>query len=394
MLERISRYLVAARKKGIIPVFLWQWLQRQGDFIEMRGEKWKLENPYRDAPPVWNGSGCCPYVLGIIKEFWHLHRHYIAACRELDVSYRVLDISGPDWYEVIDKSGCDAFLLWPSVELGIWKQMFDERLWTLVSAGGRRIFPDYESLWMWESKRRIHYWLEANKIPHPKTWLFYDRQDAMDFIDQCDPPIVFKSDLGSGACGVIIFRDRHMLRKHTNICFNKGFTTYRRSPRDREWGSILLQEYLPDAREWRLTRIADSFFGHEKLKVGDFHSGSKKWNCVRPPDKLLSFFKDFTDKGGFLSINADIFITKEGEYLVNELHPLFEMLPPYKSCEIDGQPGRMLYDENTRTWSFEAGDFCQNALCNLRIITLLQLLNKESVIKNTVSAREPAEALA
>jgi hypothetical protein len=53
-------------------------------------------------------------------------------------------------------------------------------------------------------------------------------------------------------------------------------------PRDRQWGSVLFQQYIPDAREWRMIRIGDSFFGYEKIKVGEFHSGSHKWSYSRP----------------------------------------------------------------------------------------------------------------
>ena len=33
----------------------------------------------------------------------------IAACRELDVSYKLLDISGPDWLEVVDSRDATRF---------------------------------------------------------------------------------------------------------------------------------------------------------------------------------------------------------------------------------------------------------------------------------------------
>ena len=66
--------------------------------------------------------------LGVIKEFTGTHSHYIGACRALHIPYKVLDISGPDWMAVIQRSGCQAFLVSPSSELSAWKQMFDERL--------------------------------------------------------------------------------------------------------------------------------------------------------------------------------------------------------------------------------------------------------------------------
>lgn len=179
------------------------------------------------------------YTLGIIKEFWHQHWHYIAACRDLRVSYKFLDISGPNWLQVIEESGCDAFLIRPSVQLSIWKQMFDERIRVIAKDLGKIIFPGSDELWFFESKRRMHYWLQAHGVPHPKTWVFYDLKQALAFADHAELPVVYKSDLGSGASGVRIFRKRDFLSRHIQKCFKQGFTTYRRCR-----GTIVLRARL------------------------------------------------------------------------------------------------------------------------------------------------------
>jgi hypothetical protein len=221
----------------------------------------------------------------------------------------------------------------------------------------------------------MHYWLAANGVPHPKTWVFYDLQQALAFADQVELPIVYKSDLGSGASGVRIFRKRKSLIRHIRRSFNRGFTTYRRCPNDKEWGFVLLQEYLPDAREWRMIRIGDSFFGFEKDKAGDFHSGSHIMLYSRPPSNLLDFVRDVTDKGGFRSIDLDILLVKDGRYLINELQILFGMDDPSEpQCMIDGKEGRMVRDAQSNSWRFEEGSFCRNYLGNLRVETLLAML--------------------
>ena len=83
----------------------------------------------------------------------------MAACRDLRVAYRILDmdISGPDWIETVQNSGCDAFLVWPSVQLSVWEQMYDERLRIIVEDLGKIIYPEYKEIWFYESKRRMHY---------------------------------------------------------------------------------------------------------------------------------------------------------------------------------------------------------------------------------------------
>ena len=370
----INKFILYAKRENFLPDKLKNFIQKHMDVLDLRTASWISKDPYANDPPVSSYESKYPYVLGIIKEFWHMHRHYIAACRDLGVAYKVLDISGPDWQDVIKRSGCDAYLVYPSVQFSIWKQMYDERLRIMVKDMGKIIFPSYDELWIWESKRRMHYWLKANDIPHPKTWVFYNRNEALDFAEKANLPIVFKSDMGSGASGVIIFRKKKFLKKNITRCFKKGFTTGRRGPRDKEWGSILLQEYLPNVKEWRMIKIGNWYFGYEKLKSGDFHSGSHTWSYSMPPSELLFFIKAVTNKNNFLSMDLDVFITSDGRFLVNELQTLFGMNYAREMCVVDNKPGRIFFDLKSNSWQFEQGNFCKNNLCNLRVLTLLEIL--------------------
>ena len=370
----LNAFAIKLRQKGLIPEPVRKFLQRHVDVLDIRMKSWIAKDPFVNDPPYSTYTSDCPYVFGIIKEFWHMHWPFIAACREMKVPYKILDISGPNWIDVIEKAGCDAFLVQPSVQLSIWKQMYDERLSLMAHQMKKILFPSFEELWIWESKRRMHYWMGINNIPHPKTWVFYSKQVALEFVDKIDLPIVFKSDMGSSATGVIIFRDRSKLKRHVAECFKKGFTTYRRAPNDKEWGSVIFQEFIQNAREWRMIRIGNSYFGYEKIKVGDFHSGSHQWRYGLPQSEILDFLKMVTDKGNFLSMDLDVLISEKGELLVNELQTLFGMGNPYEMCVVDDRPGRMTLNMETGKWEFEAGAFCQNFLCNQRVITLMEIL--------------------
>lgn len=224
-------------------------------------------------------------------------------------------------------------------------------------------------------------------MPHPKTWVFYDLRQALAFAEQAELPIVYKSDLGSGASGVRIFRKRTALKRHIRRCFNRGFTTHRRCRNDKEWAFIFLQKYLPDAKEWRVIRIEDSYFAFEKLKRGDYHSGSHERRYGLPPVGLLRFAKGVMDRGCFRSMDLDIFETADGRYFVNEMQAFFGM-SRLEMCIVNGVAGRMLYQRGSHAWVFEAGCFCRNHLCNLRVQTLLMILEGNVVsVENRQNAR-------
>ncbi|MGD8786620.1 MAG: hypothetical protein PVJ60_04280 [Phycisphaerales bacterium] len=380
----VHKFFLWAKHYDIAPEWIARFVLKHTNMLDLRKANWVAKDPHVDAPLVSSYPSKYPYVIGIIKEFCHMHSYYVAACRDLGVSYKVVDISGPNWLEDVEQSDCDAFLVRPSGLASIWKQMYDERLRVIAKDLGKMIFPSYEAIWFYESKRRMHYWLKAHDIPHPKTWIFYDFNQAIDFVEQAVLPIVYKSDFGSGAFGVKIFRDRNALRRHVKRCFKKGCRSYTRCVNDKEWGSVFLQEYLPDVKEWRIIRLGDSYLGYEKLKKGDFHSGSHMWRYGRPSAQLLDFTRYVTNKESFTSMSVDVFITSDGRYLVNELQSLFGVFGLEPQCVVNGKPGRMRWDSKTISWQFQEGSFADNKCCNLRVKILLQQLTEAAKLVSSL----------
>ncbi len=315
------------------------------------------------------------YLLGIIEEFDNNHLPYISTCEALGVHYKTLDISGSDWIKVIQSSGCDAFLVWPSFKVSIQKRMFDERLKIIVDEMHMIIYPTCDEVWLNESKLRMSYWLESHNIPHTKTWVYYSDEQAFKFAENADLPIVVKHDMGSRSAGVEILYNRTELLHYVNNRFGKGLVCRGADSRDSEWGYILFQEFLPDVAEWRMIRIGESYFGHQKLADGAFHSGSGKVGWYNPPIELLDFIRELTDNAGYTAINVDIFETPDGHFVVNEIQSHFAAYIE-SQMYIDGKPGRYLYDYSNEEWRFEEGVFCRNSCCDLRVKELLNQLDR------------------
>ncbi|EDP71463.1 hypothetical protein FBALC1_03227 [Flavobacteriales bacterium ALC-1] len=311
-------------------------------------------------------------VIGIVKERWFLHRFYIKACKEMKISYKVIDLFSHKWLESIEESNLDFIVVRPSVQYTPWKDMVDNRVRLLESLNSIKIFPNTESLWIWESKLRTIEWLKINKIPHPKTEIFYDFNELKRFSNNCSFPLVYKSSIGSGSSGVKLIYNKSQLRKISNRVFNRGIRTYRKHKLDKEHGFVILQDYLSDVKEWRIIRIGDYYFGFEKLKSGEFHSGSQNFGYGMPPKKCLDLVKEVTTAHNFKYVDIDVFITKEGNCLVNEIQPYFGQKDDRELLVVDGESGRLTFDDITKTWNFEKGEFCENNLCNLRVMEMIK----------------------
>jgi hypothetical protein len=319
-----------------------------------------------------------PAIIGIIKEPRKFHYFYIAACEEMDIPYQVIDIMRSDWIDVIKKSGCKGFLVWPSAASTVWKNMYDERLKVIDDELEIAIFPPFNETWVWESKRRMHYWLESNEIKHPNGWVFYDYDEAKSFLDAKKLPLVFKTNHGDSSAGVKIIRKRSQANSVLNMCFGRGTNMGSGFARDIEWGSMFIQEYIANPTEWRMIRIGDSYFGYQKVRKGDFASGSGDAVFKDIPFYILDYIREITDAHKFKSMSFDVLIDENQKMYIIELQSLFGDTKVKRKLMINNNPGRYKYDYNTKQWIFEIGIFDQNNCCNLRVECLLELINHQN----------------
>ncbi len=150
---------------------------------------------------------------------------------------------------------------------------------------------------------------------------------------------------------------------------------------ERHWGYAIFQEYHHDVNEWRMVRVGHSFFGYRKERVGEFHSGSHAWSWLDPPRPLLNLLREVTERGGYTSMDVDIFETTDGRLLVNELQTVFGASTPVDQLRVDGKPGRYVFDAEAKPgvdpWRFEEGDFSRNACCNLRVQYVIDALTRQ-----------------
>jgi hypothetical protein len=135
---------------------------------------------------------------------------------------------------------------------------------------------------------------------------------------------------------------------------------------------IILQEFVQHSFEWRIVRIGDSYFGHQKVKVGEKASGTKGIDYISPPNELLDFVKDICLRYNFNSMAIDLFEVGKGGYLINEMQCIFGHVQAY-ICEHNGSPGRFLFKDDK--WVFEAGLFNTNLSYDLRLGNVISLLS-------------------
>lgn len=341
--------------------------------------------------------------FGILKnEFDDNHDYWAKACTRFGHDFVVIDSLSAHWLELCVEGGVDAILGCPSGRETFYKEMYDEKIYILDKVLKMPVYPSYDETSIHENKKYLSYWLRSNNIPHPKTFVFYELKEALLFAETCKFPVVVKVNIGASGQGVEIIKTKERLIAYIGRAFSSGIrqnwgpnlkmggigkrllkailtpsiikkrlTVYKKVYNEVQRNMVILQYYVEHSYEWRVVKIGDSYFGHQKVKQGDKASGTKGIDYIIPPDSLLNFVRELCEKHNFNSMAVDLFEDGEGGYLVNEMQCIFGHVQDY-ICEKEGKPGRLRFIGER--WVFEEGFFNSNLSYDLRIQNVVNLI--------------------
>ena len=322
------------------------------------------------------------------------------ACRNKKFEYLAIDMLRSDWLLKLKGFNPDFCVSRPPGAIRQQKNIFDEKLYFLTHSTAYQVFPGFLETYIYENKSSLSWFLEINKIPHPKTFVSADKKEANEYIKAAIFPIVAKTFIGAAGSGVQIIHDyaqasdylkkafssgikrrygpnrktgspKKWLRKAINSpsYFFKKLQQYKESNQDVQKNIVLFQEYIPHNYEWRCVRIGESYFAYKKLKIGNQASGSKEFEYGAPPIELLNFTRELCEKFSFNFMAVDLFYNNKVIY-VNELQTIFGHKNAY-ICKVGDKAGRYRYTNNE--WKFEECDFNTNESYDLRLETAIKL---------------------
>jgi glutathione synthase/RimK-type ligase-like ATP-grasp enzyme len=346
------------------------------------------------------------YRVAIVKNETRLdHLPWIDACKRKQdlLNYTVIDITKDNWLTSVCSGEYDLFLLRPPGRAERFKKLYDERVFILSQVLGKRVYPSSTEIYIYENKGLLRDWMIANAIPHPKSYIFYSKEEAFEFVHSTKRfPVVAKTNMGASGNGVVFLNSRQefesyvktaftrgikirsgpnlykgsILKKIKKVFLNKQFIEqriddYKIIAAEAQKGYIFLQEFIPHTYEWRCVRIGESYFAHKKIAKDNRSSGTllKRYDPV--PESLLDFIKVITDNSGIQSTSIDLF-ERGNDYLVNEIQCFFGQSDPYQLI-VNSKPGRYILIENK--WCFEEGDFARNACYDLRLEHAISLIS-------------------
>jgi hypothetical protein len=130
-----------------------------------------------------------------------------------------VDLFRPDFLEQL--VGCDG-LMWWFAHLP-FPRNFAKRLVAALDYGGQLpTFPNHRTCWHFDDKVAQAYLLRAAGLPMPRTWVFWREEDALEFCQQAQFPLVLKLAGGITSENVRLLRNQQEAKHWIERLFGVG----------------------------------------------------------------------------------------------------------------------------------------------------------------------------
>jgi glutathione synthase/RimK-type ligase-like ATP-grasp enzyme len=294
--------------------------------------------------------------VGVVKDFEPYPR-WTKYCRFLEnngFDHSIYNIHAHDWIEraedydvIVGICSCEQFDL----------QEIREKYYFLERHLGKATFPSLDHAMLYEDKRLEYYIAATHGIPFAKTYVSYDREDALALVERLDYPVVSKIVPASGSVGVQLLRTPAQCRRIIRRVFSRnGRKTHCYHFRQKNF--VYFQEYLPnDGYDIRATVIGNWVFGYyRRVLAGDFRaSGMGRADKRALPMEAMKLARRLNAWIKSPMLVVDMVRALDGRYVVIEYSPVCQVEKP-EQLRIDGVPGVYVFTD-ADTCHFQPGKY-------------------------------------
>lgn len=161
--------------------------------------------------------------IGIHYKDNSFSERWVEYCMENKIPWKKVDCYQNDILKQL--SDCDA-LMWHIHQNNPKEILFARQLIYSLMTSGKKVFPDFKTVWHFDDKVGQKYLLEAIGASIPDTWIFYSKSEALSWAEQASFPKVFKLRGGGGSQNVRLVQNRLEAKRLIRKAFKDGFLPY------------------------------------------------------------------------------------------------------------------------------------------------------------------------
>lgn len=163
--------------------------------------------------------------IGIHNSKRGFHPHWVSYCKIKNIPYKLVNCYKSDIIQQL--KGCSA-LLWHHHHNGIKDVLFAKQLLFALQKAGIIVFPDFNTGWHFDDKVGQKYLLEALGLPLINSYVFYEKDDAINWAKSTTFPKVWKLRGGAGSSNVSLVKNKKEAFSKIQKAFETGFESYNR----------------------------------------------------------------------------------------------------------------------------------------------------------------------
>jgi glutathione synthase/RimK-type ligase-like ATP-grasp enzyme len=161
--------------------------------------------------------------IGIHHKESSFSERWISYCNYNRIPWKEVDCYRNDIISQMED--CDG-LMWHINQNNRHEIVFAKQLIYSLIASGKKVFPNFQTVWHFDDKVGQKYLLEGIRAPIPPTYVFYDRKEALKWVSINDFPKIFKLRGGGGSQNVRMVRTRAEAVRMVRKAFGRGFLAY------------------------------------------------------------------------------------------------------------------------------------------------------------------------
>ncbi len=150
--------------------------------------------------------------------------YWMKYCEEHQYEYKTFD---PYDSEIVDKIIDYDIILFDHHQADYRDVLFAKQLLFSLEQAGKVVFPNFRTGWHFDDKLGQKYLFEALGVQAAKSWVFYDKKSAYEWIETTDFPKVFKLRGGAGSANVMLAHNAREAKSFVKRAFGRGFAQFR-----------------------------------------------------------------------------------------------------------------------------------------------------------------------
>lgn len=281
---------------------------------------------------------------------------WIEYCKTNNIEYKIVSAFDSDIIEQL--KDCDIFM-WHHHQSHYKDVLVAKKILAALEHANIKVFPDFKTGWHFDDKIAQKYLFEALDVPLVKSYVYYDKAEAITWAKNTSYPKVFKLKGGASSANVKLVNNRKEALNLINKAFGKGFPQFDRIGNFKE-------------RLYKFRTGKDNLLGILKGIYRLFFIPS--FSKLQPPEKGYVYFQDFIPKN-----NCDVRVIVIGEKAFaikrlvrkNDFRASGSGNIVYEPIQIDKKFIKLAFDVNSKIDSTSiAFDFIVNENNEPRIVEI------------------------